>query len=135
MALITHNLDQFVFNFNRSVIEEINNSEHLPIPDTLKQEIFQGLFNNNYLIFFSYYCDEPVIKTIYFAEGNLIQLVTKSYLEYPDLLEIVTKAHNLLITQLISNVEQQKHKNYRLLFIAILILIIIILLLIIVNIN
>ncbi|TVQ45817.1 MAG: hypothetical protein EA365_07085 [Gloeocapsa sp. DLM2.Bin57] len=126
MALITHNLDQFVFNLNRSVIEEINNTEHFPIPDTLKQQIFQGLFNNNYLIFFSYYCDEPVIKTIYFNEGNLIQIVTKSYLDYPDLLKIVTKTHYLLITQLISTVEQQKRKNHRLLLIILFILIIVI---------
>lgn len=135
MKLIINDLGQFVFNLNRHIIDNINNSKNLDISEANKQGVSEFLLTNNYLIFFSYYCDEPVIKTIHFAEGTIIQQITKNYLEYPDLLDLVTKTHYFLIEELLSILPKNQPKKVNKLWLITIVLLIAILIIIVFLIN
>ena len=125
MELISTTVDGFIFNFNRELIQEINNTHKVTIARNTRQKVLHDLVNQQVMIFFSYYSHEPVIKTIIFPEGQIVQQVAHNYLLYPELVDLVSQAHYLVIAELLSLKSGKNSKSNKLFLLLIIIIIII----------
>jgi hypothetical protein len=128
MKLILTTADGFIFNFNRELIQEINDNYQYPIQSNIQDKNIQELLNKKTLIFLSYYLDEPVIKTIILPEGEIVQQIADNYLLYPELVNLVTQSHYRLIAEILSLQpvgKQNKLNKILLLFMIVLILVLV----------
>jgi hypothetical protein len=128
MKFILTTVDGFIFNFNRELIQEINDNYQHYIHNNIEQKNIQKLLNKEPLIFLSYYLDEPVIKTIILPEGEIVQQIAFNYLLYPELVNLVTQSHYRLIAEILSLQpvgKQNKLTKILLLFIIVVILVLV----------
>jgi hypothetical protein len=128
MELISTTVDGFIFNFNREFIQEVNYTHKVNISPAIRKKILHYLVSEQVLIFCSYYRHEPVIKTIVFPEGKIVQQIADNYLLYPELVNLVIQSHYLVIAQLLS-LKSGKNRKLNKLFLLLVIIIMIVIIL------
>lgn len=122
--------DGFIFNFNPTVIREIQTAQgqyrHVTIPEDIQDQLRDTLLQSNQLSFCSYYCEAAVFKTTIYRDGQIIQQVSQGLLYYPELLTLIVGAHYWLISELfLVKRSKSNHTFIKLFLLSLLILLVI----------
>lgn len=116
-SILTINQEQFRFNLTPEFLKNIKFTEdleaYLQVDPPSQQQLINILSNSGCLTFSSYYLNEGIIQTIFFANGQVIQKISQDCLPYPELLRDITRIHHLLVERILLVKLEKKRSKLR----------------------